>query len=447
VRYRAPYAPAALLALLLSLPCTARPASLGLADIYSRALQNDPRVVIAQERLEQSRAQRDMARGAMLPQASALAQVSANEVNFDDAPGTRDSFGGERYSLQVRQMLFNWRSISARARAASLVDQREAELMDIMSELSVNVAERYFNVLLADDNVALLEAEFNLLTQQVKETDALFERRLVAMTEQLEVRARSDQVRSDLIDARNNAALAREDLTALIGIDVAAHGMLGPLREDYQLPTQLYDMEHWVEQALANNALLASRRDAAEAARKGVTEQRGSYMPTVDLIMNAQRTDLGFDNLQSPRRDNQFIGIDINVPLFAGGANRARVREAQSGYRIALEEEEATRRDVVRRVRGAWLTTEASHERIQAAKRSLQSATVSYEAARKSFSLGISRAADVIAALHFRTRAERDYRQALYTYLVGWLNLHHQGGAMDPDFLQKIDLDVIASGR
>jgi outer membrane protein len=419
---------------------------LSLMELYTQALEEDPRVNIAQQRLEQSRAQHDVARGALLPQASAFAQYSANEVNFDDPLQPRQSYGGERYVVQVRQMLFNWRSISARARASNVIDQREAELMDVMSELSVNLAQRYFNVLLADDNVELLEAELELLSQQVKETDALFERRLVALTDQLEVRARADQVRIDLIDAKNNAALAREELTALVGIDAASMRELGSLRDDYTLPSLQKSSEQWVRDALANNALLASRREAVQAARKTIDEQRGAYMPTVDLVMNAQRSDIGFDNLQLPGRENQYIGVDINLPLFAGGANRARVREAQSGYRIALEEEEATRREVVKRVRGAWLTSQANLQRIEAAKLSLESAVTRYEAARKSFSIGVAKAADVIAALHFRTRAERDYKQALYSYFVGWLELYHQGGAMDPDYLQQLELDVIASG-
>ncbi len=55
------------------------------------------------------------------------------------------------------------------------------------------------------------------MQQQLRETEALYERKLVRVTDYLETQARADQVRTDLIDAENQAALAREELSALDG--------------------------------------------------------------------------------------------------------------------------------------------------------------------------------------------------------------------------------------
>jgi outer membrane protein len=425
-----------LMAVLCCCACgaVAQPASL--YDVYAEALQADPRVSIAQYRVEMGKAQEDSAFGAMLPQASFSAQLSDNEVEYDSDLIEGGSYNGERYSVQVRQMLFNWSTLSRRSRAERVVAQRESELLDVMSTLLVDVSERYFQVLLADGGVRLLRSEQNLVQQQLRETEELYKRKLVRITDYLETQARVDKVNTDLIEAENAAALSREELSALTGNTVVD---LEPIRKDFTLPSMDNTIEYWTELSLVNNSLLGSKREAVRAAQEAVEEQKGGHYPTFDLILSAQNSDVGFDNQTSPPRDTQYIGVDINLPLFSGGSTSARVREAWSQYYIAREEEEAVRREVLKLTRGAWLNTRSSRKRIDAAELSVKSATKSYEAMSKSFSYGTVKAADVLAALHIRTRAERDFQDALYSYLTSWLALKRESGSLQEEDLQQLN--------
>ena len=412
----------------------AQPASL--YDVFAEALQADPGLRIAQHRVEMGKAQQDSAFGALLPQASASAQFSKNDVKYDTNLIDDQDYNGERYSVQVRQMLFNWRTLSARARAEKLVAQRESELLDVMSLLLVNVSSRYFNVLLADGGVELLQREEELVQQQLRETEKLYERKLVRVTDYLETQARVDKVRTDLIEAENEAALAREELSALTGSYV---GDLLPIREDFTLPSLDNSMEYWVELSMKNNELLASKREAVLVAQEAVQEQKGGHYPTFDLIFSGQRSDVGFDNQVSPQRDTTYIGVDINLPLYSGGSTSARVREAWSQYYIARDEEEATKRDVLKRTRGAWLNTRSSRKRIDSAELGVKSATKSYEAMSKSFTYGTVKTADVLAALHIKTRARRDLQDALHSFLVNWLALKREGGSLQAEDLHELN--------
>lgn len=321
------------------------------------------------------------------------------------------------------------------------LDQRESELLDALSKLSVDVVERYFNVLLADYNVQLLEAEQQLVEEQVAETQALYERKLARVTDFLESQSRADSVRSDLIMAENEADLAREDLSLLTGMPVNA---LASVQDDVELPPLEGAPTEWVDKAMQSNKLLEARNDAVQAARKGIEEQRAGHLPTVDLVVSYQRSDTGFDNIAQPERDITYFGIDVKVPLFSGGATSARRREAWANYYISRDEEEGVRREVIRRVRGAWLNANASRRRIDAAALSVESADTSYKAMRKAFSLNSARSADVLQALHNRSRAERDYYQAMYEYLFHWLSLKHEAGELSADDMRQLQESVLA---
>ncbi|TCO73747.1 TolC family outer membrane protein [Chromatocurvus halotolerans] len=408
-----------------------------LLDVYGLALENDPNINIARLRVEGGEAGSQIARGSLLPQVTASGQWTDNQVAFDDAQGTRQNFPGERRNIQLRQMLFNWQSISASRRASRVVDQRENELLEALGQLSIDVSERYLNVLLADRNVELLQAEKTLVEEQLEEATALYERKLARITDLLETRARVDTVRTELIDAENEAALAREEITALTGTGVAA---LADVRESAELPPLSGDIKTWEARAVSDNALLLSKQDAIEASRMSVEEQRGGHLPTADLVLSYQEADVGFDNLQSPPREVEYIGIEVSIPLFRGGATRGRMREAWSNYYIAQEEETAVRREVLKRVRSAWLTTTAAKRRVEASKLSVESANTSYEAMRKARGLGSATSAAVLEALHNRTRAQRDYWQAVYGYLFNWLSLQREAGALDADVLQQLDV-------
>jgi outer membrane protein len=431
------------LALGLFVPVALAQETPGLLEIYALAVDEDPRTSIARHQVDVSRYQKNAARAELLPQASISMQFSDNEVDFlEERAGQADgSYDGERYAFQVRQMLFNWSTIANRARAAKVVDVREAELLDAMSQLSVDVAERYFGVLLADDNVRLLQAESELVEGQTRQTEALYERKLVSITDYLDTRARADQVRTDLIEAQNAADLAREELSLLTGQPVAA---LAPLRRDASLPELESTVEAWADRALAGNQALVSKQEAVLAARESVNQQGGRHLPTVDLVYSYQRSDVGFDNVISPKRDTDYVGINVNFELFSGGATSSRIREAWSNYYIARDEEEAVRREVLRRVRGAWLNAQSSRKRIDAAALSVESANTAYEAMNKALGLGAARSADVLNALHLKTRAERDYQQALYSYLFNWLSLQREGGVLDADDIRALDREIIA---
>lgn len=417
-------------------------AETSLSDIYALALEADPRIKIARYQVDVGQAQYDTASGTLLPQATFSVNFSSNHVDYEG--GGNQSYEGEKYSLQVRQALFNWQAISGKARAMQVVEQREVELMDMMSTLLVDVAERYFKVLLADDDLNLSRAEEELVEQQLRQTEELYKRKLVNVTDYLETQARADQVRTGLIEAENNAALAREGLFELTGVDVET---IASLKEGFVLPRFEHDMAHWTEQALAGSPFLLAKKAAVLSAKGAIEEQTGRHYPTVDLVLSLQRSDVGYDNQSSPQRDTGYVGVDLNVPLYSGGSTSARVREARSQYYILLQEEEAARRDLLKRTREAWLNTRASRRWIDSAALGVDSATKAYEAMSKSFSYGTVTAADVLEALHGKTRAQRDYQEALYSYLTNWLSLKRASGQLQAEDLYQLNDSLIGVSR
>tara|TARA_B110000444_G_C18830070_1_gene592674 strand:- start:946 stop:2280 length:1335 start_codon:yes stop_codon:yes gene_type:complete len=411
--------------------------SQSLFDVYIEALEKDPRVKISIQKIEVAKARYAQSRSQLLPQANLYANFSENEVQYNEnTPFQVDSeYDGEKYSFVLRQTLFNWQILSNRAKMSEMISKAESEQLEVMGQLLVDVVNRYFSVLATQNNLDLIRAEKKMVREQLQQVKKMYDRKLVRIIDLLETEARADTVRTDEIDAENSLSISREALAELTG------GYIGDLylfSENVSLPEIVEPIEVWVELALKNNALLKSKRDYIAFTIENISEQKGGLLPKVDLILSDQVSDVGFDNLQSPKRKTNYIGIDVSIPIFSGGGTSARIREAYAQKYIAQEEMEGTRRAVLKNTREAYLNAKAGLKRIKAAELGKKSATRAYEAMKKSFSYGTVTAIDVLEALHKQTKAISDYQMSRYNFASYYLTLKKEGGTINQDDLVEV---------
>ena len=173
---------------------------------------------------------------------------------------------------------------------------------------------------------------------------------------------------------------------------------------------------------------IAAAADAVRAARKGISREKGSWLPEIDFVYNSQYSDVGFDNLTSPPRTSESYSISLRYPLFEGGAGSARLRGAWADYYSAQQELEESKDEASGRARAAWVNLNAASQRVQATLQAVHTAEVNLDAAKKAVKAGTARVTDVIVALAQNTRARRDFNQARFQEALGWLELELSTG-------------------
>lgn len=405
--------------------------ALSVLEIYQIARETDPALAIARYRVEGAGAQKDVAQGKMFPQISLFGEWSENKVRYEGTALSQlpsQEYPGERYGLQLRSPLFNMRSFREYERQNALVDQSEQELAVAETELLLSVTQTYLTVLLAEESVQQLESELTALERQLEEANALYERSLLPVTQVLETQTRVDALRADLVNARGQAAIARERLTQLTGLrDIA----LRPIQDRVALVTAIGNAEEAAVLAVEFDPASAAAQQAVNAARKGIEREKGSWWPEIDFVYSSQYSDVGFDNLTSPPRSSESYSVSMRYPLFEGGAGAARLRGAWAEFYSAQQQLEAARRQASSRARAAWLNLETATERVEAARQAVKTAEVNVDASRKSVKAGTARVTDVLLALAQKTRAQRSLSEARWQRALGWLELEIATGS-DP---------------
>ena len=403
-----------------------------LQDFLSAAIEYSPRLGIAEENLNIQAAREDAAAGQLLPQISASASVTENrrETSIQD-----EKFRGERYSLQLTQVVFNWEAFAAQRRARHIQAAHEAEYSFELSLLLTRVADHYLNVLQAQDALESIQAELDAVTLQVEQIQSLFDRQLAPITDLRQAQAGLSSVRAEQIRLRSELDLAQEALRAASGLPA---GELHTLSEDAEVPQLKNDIQYWVGLALEKNLQIEASRLSVKAAERGVSQGKGALMPNLSLIAQRQESNVGFDNAPIRRTDTSYIGISATMPLYSGGTRWAAIREARSTHALAERELSRAELDASERVRAAYLQLQSSGSLIEAATAVVVATTLATEAMQQGFALGTVTHVDVLQAIRDRFRAERDLQQARYDSIRYFVLLKHESGTLTPDDMAAV---------
>lgn len=405
-----------------------------LEDFFTAAMEHSPRLRIAEDQMDIGSARRRAANGQLLPQLSANASASDNRQELSDTDRVQN-YRGERYSLQLRQVLFNWQAFSRRGAAYAQENQYEALYYEELATVFAEVAERYFDVLEARDTLASVEAELRAVQNQRDQVNRLRDLRMAPITDLYDVEARLSVLEAERVAARSEVSITREALRSAAGLGV---GELYSLGEEAELAVPEGTAEEWAERARRANHQINASEYAVDAADKRVSESRGSYMPEVSIVAQQQRSDLGYDNQSVPRRDTTYVGVDISVPLFAGGSNRAAVSEALSQQSIARNELRQTQLEVGDQARMLYLRLQANAQRVTAAEQMVESMSLAVESRQRAFELGNTTSVEVLDALRDQYRAERDLQAYRYEHIKLSLQLQQAAGDLDADDMLEV---------
>lgn len=401
-----------------------------LQQAYEAALKNDPAYRASYYAYQASQENRILGRSQLLPSVSASYNASRNVV---DREITQDFLGKPRTTLQhpryisrsavvqMRQPVFNMEAIQryrqGKVQTAQGAEQFEADT----NEVAVRVVSAYMDALFAEDQVALARVQRDMYAEQQKVNERLFEKGEGTRTDMLETKARLDLAEAALIEAQDNARAQREVLEGVIG---GQSGTLDRLDEGFR-PGELSpgSFEEWQALVLAKNNELAAARLAVENARLEIGRIKAGHLPRVDFVGTYSRGNNENINTLGEESTNRALGVQVNIPLYQGGAINAQTRQAAANYERARAELEARTDQVTVELRRAHSLALSSVRKVDALIKAVESAQLLMKATEQSIKGGVRINLDLLDAQQQLFTSQRDLAQARYAYLVANMRL------------------------
>ena len=438
----------------LAAPTASRAASL--LEVYQQALQSDPLIHEAEALRLAAQEAEPQARGFLLPQIGAsgswtTASQDGSQLQFVETTNSLQSFDFEterdtlQWSLNLSQTLFSWDQFVNMKIADKVVARSEVVYEAAQQDLMIRVVQRYFDVLAAEDRLESIHADREAIARQLEQAQQRFEVGLIAITDVQESQAAYDQSVAAEIAAKRDLATAREFLREITGEYVPD---LAAPEEEFPLTTpNPADIDAWVDLAMEQNLnLLASRFDE-QIARDEISLRRSGHFPTVELVAGRTHDDVTGESriASSPFTptdslvDGNFIGVQLNLPLFTGGRTTSLVREAVYLHRASMERLQLVARETERATRDAYLGVLSEISRVQALEQAVESSRTALEATQAGFDVGTRTIVDVLNSQRALYQAITNYYQSRYDYVVNVLQLKQAAGTLKVQDLEQID--------
>ena len=431
-----------LLATLLSANSGAQAADL--LELYRAAQANDPVFAAARATQQAGLEKLPQGRSLLMPNISLSANSTFNNQTAQyqgpcPLPNCNPSYNSHGYSVNLTQPLYRQQNWLAYTEAELQVAQAEAQFRIAEQDLILRVAQAYFDVLIAQDSVELAGAQKTAISEQLEQAKRNFEVGTTTITDTHEAQARYDLTVAQEVAAQNTLEIKRRTLQQLIN---AMPQNLMHLGKEFKLEVpQPADMEKWVDEAQLNSPQLAIAQAGAEIAEKEVARNRGGHYPTVDLVANYSNNQsnggsfgVGSDNT------NKSVGVQLNMPLFQGGATQSKWREAEANRERARQELENTRRNVALQTRQAYLGVVSGIAQVKALQQALTSSESVLEASKLGQEVGVRTNLDVLNAQQQLYSTRRDLYQAEYNYLISQLRLKAAVGSLGEVDVSKVNL-------
>lgn len=402
--------------------------SLDLLDAYRAAEEQDPSVQAARAAADAGRERLPQARAQLLPALSASA--TRNKLNrtttgpnfLGRETTTYNRFYSGNETLSLRQPLYRKPLFAAYEQAGYVVEDANASLEVELQDLGVRVSGAYMEALLAQDQVALVEAQKETTTAQLDWARKALTAGSGTRTDIDEAQARLDLAVAQELAARQNLDYTRRQLEQIINQPAQ---VLSPLDvEKMPLATSgSLLVDDWIQRAEQNNPQIQALTARREAARLEVEKASGDHYPTVDLV--AQWSNSDSEDVSAPKYSyrDKMIGVQFNMPLFTGGYVSSTVRQARAEQRRAEDQLEAARRDLGTRVHKEFRGITEGILRVRALEQAVRSAEQMVLSSRKSLQAGARTQIDVLNAQQQRMSALRDLAEARYTYLMARIRL------------------------
>jgi outer membrane protein len=381
-----------------------------LDDAFRDAIASSPDLASRRARVDAQRAAVTVARSDLLPQITA--NLAASRVDRDD-PARRIS-GTERRDewrsgFQASQLVYGSGRVSSAVRQTrAQLEASEAAYREIKQSVLLQTAQAYADVRQARAVAAAQAATLANLNAQRAYVVANQKAGFLTLTDVAQADARIASSRSQQARAIREVITAERVFSRLVG---RPPGEL----EAPQSPESLeIDLEAGLDLAMKRRNNLQAARLAERAADAAVDSAQAEGRLRLSLEANSF-IDNGIEFENDDRVIEDAVALRMTIPIFSGGANRARARQqravragARHDIAIAHREVEQGVATALADLDAAKASEAAAREEIRAAELALRGILREQQSGLRSVIDVLDQEQDLLSARLSLARAERD---------------------------------------
>lgn len=402
--------------------------SYDLLALYKSAQQYDADMASAESAYKAEQQGEDIALSGLLPQLSANARAGVTDNEVNKGAGTSDSYKTTAYGVTLTQPLFSapeWHTLNAAEYGAA---RAEANYLLAQQDLILKVAEAYFEVLRAEEDLTASQALETAVKRQYEQAKEQFEVGLIAITDVHEAKASYDSSQTTRIRAEGALVIAHEALARITGVYAKE---LEALSARYPIAVDPNDsVESWVASALENNLSVMSAQLGVKSLESDYKAKRAGHYPT--LTLSASYEDRSLDNYkpQDSESETADLFLNLNIPLYSGGGTQASARQARYLAEQARHQLTSAQRAAEIQTRSEFVNLRTNVQTVESLRQNIVSRESALEATKEGYNVGTRNIVEVLDAERNYFTALRDFASARFDFVISSLRLKQAAGTL-----------------
>jgi outer membrane protein len=409
-----------------------------LVELYDAARGFDASYQSAKAQYDASVFRAEQAKAGLLPSANLALNASRSNIG-SDVPSVEKSFGSQSATVSASQPLYRPANVAVAEQGKKSVEVANAQLQAADQDLIVRVSQAYFDVLASADNLTFVQAQKAAVSEQLASAKRNFEVGTSTITDTREAQAKYDLVLAQEIAAENDLRVKKLGLDQLTGKAGAAPK---PLAVPVVIaPVTPDDVNRWVADSEQNHPAVRQARLGLDVAQLETQKAQAGHKPTLDLVGSYSITkNNGSASATNDYRTNvASLGLNFNLPLFAGYAIQNRVKETLALEDKARNDLDGAKRGVAQATRSAFFGVESGLGQVKALEAAEASSQSALDATKLGYQVGVRINIDVLNAQTALFDTKAKLAKARYDVLLGGLKLRQANGTLKAEDLNPVN--------
>jgi outer membrane protein len=405
-----------------------------LLRVFELASNNDPVVREARAQYNANHTNWSTSLAALLPSVSLTGSTSRQTRASRAVHSFANGFNAHNWGANLSQSLVNFEAWYSFQAARDTEKQNLTTLAQAEQQLILRVATAYFDVLRSQNNLALLKVQEQAAQQVMDRAQQRYDLGFGQISDVYDAQSAYSQAGVNFRDEEN---VLRQRILALEVITGGSHQRLEALADDFPVVSaEPANVSEWMQLTKNSNLsikaaqyLLAANEDQARAAKSALLPTltiNGSYTNTA-ASANTYAT-----ATPTEANESSSITLSLSIPLFRGGASRARMQRAYYTVDANREALERITRQSEATTQNSFNSIETQVQTIQARAQNVAIAQKALEATEAGIEVGTRNTVDLVQAQRTLFQVQRDYANARYDYVINMFTLKQSAGILSP---------------
>ena len=412
--------------------------TLTLEQALEIALSESPTIKVAEQEIEIKRFAKQESYSALYPRFDATAQyqrvLAKQTMSMDMGDGnprtlkvgSDNSFnGGVTGSMPVVNAQL-WESLKVSVADVMLaIEKSRSSQIDMIEQVS----QAYFSVLLAKESLVVYQRVYDNAVENNKNIKKRYDVGSVSEFDYISSNVSVQNAIPNVIEAQNSVVLTLWQLKALLGLDLKKNIDVAGSLADYE--AQMNYAKTIDQLDLSNNSTLKQLDIQEGMLESALKISKLANVPTLSINAAYLYTALGNDGKFFQAKawnPYSYAGVQLNIPIFAGGQRRAAIKQASLNLsNLKLQRENAERQLQVAIVQ-SLNNMQTNVKKFSSAAATVGQAQRGYEIAVKRYEVGSGTLVEIDNSQLAYTQAELSRSNAIYNYLINKVSLDKLSG-------------------